>query len=364
MVKSIHIQNFRCFEDFQLEGFGRVNLIGGMNNSGKTILLEGVWLGVKLSPTVLDSLKGTRYQHNKSSFLNPEVIWKDLFYSSREQQSIVIKTTSSEKEERVLEMLLDKELPLSEKEGRRLLFTIKNEDKKVLYDLAVVPIRMDNNEWIIDYKKNKEEKFSLVEAAFKSIQHTQVGYQPTQFPPDTRFNLAELYSRLRLNSNGDDTNYVLKAFQVIDSSIQDVEIFSLGSSVLYLKRNDEPLVPLEMFGDAIKRMAEIMIQLLGCKNGVLLIDEIENGIHYTNQPKVWELIFKLANKFNVQVFATTHSKEMVQAFNKVALEEGFEDDAKYIEMARHHKTKRIVGTVLETNILKHKLEHNQAFRGE
>lgn len=46
----------------------------------------------------------------------------------------------------------------------------------------------------------------------------------------------------------------------------------------------------------------------------------------------------LANKFNVQVFATTHSKEMVQAFNKVALEEGFEEDAKYIEMARNYKT--------------------------
>jgi len=48
----------------------------------------------------------------------------------------------------------------------------------------------------------------------------------------------------------------------------------------------------------------LIFALVNAKDGFLLIDEFENGLHYTVQPKVWELIFKLAKALNVQVFAS------------------------------------------------------------
>ena len=60
--------------------------------------------------------------------------------------------------------------------------------------------------------------------------------------------------------------------------------------------------------------------LVNAKDGILLVDEIENGIHYSVLPDVWRLIFQTAQRLNVQVFATSHSWDCIEAFQKAAKE--------------------------------------------
>lgn len=67
-------------------------------------------------------------------------------------------------------------------------------------------------------------------------------------------------------------------------------------------------------GDGITRLFHIILALVNAKNGVLLVDEFENGLHWSVQEKVWETVFQLAERLDVQVFATTHSRDCVQAF--------------------------------------------------
>lgn len=64
--------------------------------------------------------------------------------------------------------------------------------------------------------------------------------------------------------------------------------------------------------------------MVNCENGYLLIDEFENGLHYSVQEKLWEVIFYLAERLNIQVFATTHSLDCVDAFSAV-LNDGKQD---------------------------------------
>ncbi len=173
--------------------------------------------------------------------------------------------------------------------------------------------------------------------------------------------LAEQYSQLELAGK---EHHVLKAIQVIDPSIVELRVMVIGKPSLYAKRVHESLLPLEFFGDAVIKLTRLTLGFLKHPNGIILIDEIENGIHYTYQKQVWTFIFQLAQQFNVQVFATTHSKEMADTFNQVALEKETQIEARYIEMSKHYKTNKIIGTILEPNILKHKIEHQQAFRGE
>jgi len=351
MVKSIHIQNFRCFEDFQLDGFGRVNLIGGMNNSGKTVLLEGLLLLVEQQPSIVVGLKD--FRHGEEDYWRKEaksVFWDDLFFNK--DKSRVIR--------------LEGELKADEKIGA--LFNINTKglstDEKLGISYFNNQQEYYKGEVLLEENPSKLNMFNIVDEKYeenKRGNEFRLNIMLTRAPANTRKNLVNGFSKLDLLEL---SNYVLEGFQVIDSSIIEVKIVSINEPNLYLKRENEPLMPIELFGDAITKLARMVLGIILQKDGAILIDEIENGIHYANQPQVWELIFKLSNKFNVQVFATTHSKEMIQAFNKVALDGGFEDDAKYIEMARHYKTKRIIGTVLEANILKHKLEHNQPFRGE
>jgi hypothetical protein len=73
-------------------------------------------------------------------------------------------------------------------------------------------------------------------------------------------------------------------------------------------------VPLVELGDGTRRVLGIILAMLNTANGVLLVDEVENGLHYTVQHDVWDAIFSLAEKLNVQIFATTHSWETVVAF--------------------------------------------------
>ena len=71
----------------------------------------------------------------------------------------------------------------------------------------------------------------------------------------------------------------------------------------------------------MQRMLGIILALVNAKDGMLLIDEIENGIHYSIQQELWQLIFQLAHRLNVQVFATTHSWDCIEGFQKAAQED-------------------------------------------
>jgi AAA15 family ATPase/GTPase len=79
-------------------------------------------------------------------------------------------------------------------------------------------------------------------------------------------------------------------------------------------------VRLTSLGDGVNRVLTIILSLLNCKDGVLLLDEFETGLHYSVQKQLWEVIFMLAEQLNVQVFVTTHSSDCLSAFSKVNVE--------------------------------------------
>ena len=95
-------------------------------------------------------------------------------------------------------------------------------------------------------------------------------------------------------------------------------------------------IPLKRLGDGANRLLTIALALANCRNGILLIDEVENGIHYSVQPALWRMIFGAADAANVQVVAATHSWDCIVGFAAAAVEtpedgtmfrlERFEDD--------------------------------------
>jgi len=143
-----------------------------------------------------------------------------------------------------------------------------------------------------------------------------------------------------------------------------VETFYIGSPTLYLKRENKKRLPLSMFGDAINRVTGIILSIINNNSGILLVDEIENGIHYTNQADFWRILFRLAKELKVQIFATTHSLEMLKAFAEVGLENEFSGLAAHFEMARSIKTGEIIGIERDMESLEYSLMRNTGVRGE
>ncbi len=81
---------------------------------------------------------------------------------------------------------------------------------------------------------------------------------------------------------------------------------------------EEAPVPLRSLGEGMHRMLEMALAIVNARDGMLLVDEFENGLHYSVLEGVWAYLFRLALSLNVQVFATTHSWDAVMAFQAAA----------------------------------------------
>jgi len=87
--------------------------------------------------------------------------------------------------------------------------------------------------------------------------------------------------------------------------------------MIYFDIGIERRVPIQIMGDGIIKFLSILATIASAENGIVLIDEIENGFHHSVLNALWETIYKTAEQYNVQVFATTHSLECVNSFNEI-----------------------------------------------
>ena len=136
----------------------------------------------------------------------------------------------------------------------------------------------------------------------------------------TREEIGRLWDSIALT---EDEETVLTALRAISPSIEKVVLVQnrnqrTGRTLMVkLEQFSEP-VPFKSLGEGIEHLLSISLSLICARGGILLLDEVENGIHYSVQPKLWEVIFEQAARWNIQVFATTHSWDCVEGFQLAA----------------------------------------------
>jgi hypothetical protein len=109
-----------------------------------------------------------------------------------------------------------------------------------------------------------------------------------------------------------------------------------------LQRHELPLAGLAADDHhGVVRTFGIALALVNAKGGVLLVDEVENGIHYSVLPDLWRLTFDVAARLDVQVFATSHSWDCIEAFQKAA-EENKVEEGVLVRIDRKDDTTRAV----------------------
>jgi AAA15 family ATPase/GTPase len=355
MIRDISIQNFRCFENTSISGFKTVNLITGKNNAGKTAILEALLLASSPYPNTVTSLKGYRHESEELDQNLPERAWDYLFFNQDKSNGISIQTSKDNNQINKLVISVDDSDFI---EGNELINTTNRYVNISSSKASGLKLSI-----IID-GKDQFKAFKLI-ATKKGIVGTPSDEKEIPFIPASftfsQQQLADEYDNARFNNREKE---VLNAFQIIDPSIYLVESFGLGSHMLYLTRKNTKRLPLPLFGDAINRVAAIILSIINDNSNILLIDEIENGIHYANQVSLWKMLFRLAKELNVQIFATTHSLEMLKAFTEVGLESEFSDLAAHFEMARSVKTGQIIGIKRDIETLEYSLSHNRSVRGE
>lgn len=332
MLESFLIERFRLFRHMEIRNFGRVNLIVGKNNVGKTALLEAIQL----------------YASNAS----PSVL-RDIVVS-RQETWIGTTTNSSEGRANALRHLFyGHRLPLLGERGIRLgpaddpslqlhigTAAFRHEVRadgsysRVRVDADLFPEEISPSELylvaeegdrttrLIGFHEDLERMARLRSDRSLSDYKVPIQVVPTQNMPNRT--IASLWDATGLT---DLEGEVISALQLIEPAIEGVAF--VEDPTRSVRENRIPLVkhrgvreplPLRSMGEGMTRLFHIIVALVNASDGVLLIDEFENGLHWSVQPQVWHWVFRIAARQNVQVFASTHSRDCVAGFEEAWLE--------------------------------------------
>jgi predicted ATPase len=331
MLSSLTIRNFRGLEDLNVPHLGRVNLIVGKNNSGKSSILEALRIyAQQASQTLLDELVAAhdetlRTQMSATADEDEQVPYENFFTGRRfptskdgaiyigdkEGREYLKISHSYYQEERSVDSLgfsTVRRIPMAKNEL---------DDEEANQALLVSSAKRDQPKWLGISDSPRRGR-----APNPDPLALPVGYVPTSILPSS--SLADLWDSIAL-TNYDDV--VRAGLRIIEPRVEGVAFVKRDNprsrfegertAIIKLQGSDRP-VTLNSMGDGMVRVLQLLLLLVPAKGGLYLVDEFENGLHYSVQEKVWEMIFELAKTTNIQVFATTHSWDCIEAFKNVA----------------------------------------------
>lgn len=310
LLDSLEIKGYRCFEHLTIEKLGRVNLIVGKNNVGKTALLEALWIWAKNQKPTERILGIYEILENRDEVSDAE---PSSHEDSMAIKNLVFNRPDFESESLEKEIFIGNGSYVSIKLTSKANFEPPERQKKVLFEKRYFP-----SEFISSIGVSNNKLLSFWEFIERNVEEKKV----------------------------------IEAINVINNEVIDIRFsrhnFTNASAspipIILLKGANER-TPLRSLGEGMTRILGIASSLVNCKDGVLLIDEIENGFHYSILPDVWKLIFKTAKDLNVQVFATTHSKDCIEAFTQAAVDDE-ESEGMLIRLERHGE-KIVAKTIAE-----------------
>lgn len=302
MFKNLKVRNYRVFKDLRIDGLRRINLIAGRNNAGKTALLEALTLlasghsGATVNPLVMRDLP----QPNMSPNAIPGVFWKPMFAMLDDSQPIEFQADHTK-----LGCL-------------RLHLEVRAADAKITADVTGGGVPIDGSAPVLKgtLLRGDEERESALYITDKGVrvEHDKpvtipVGFMPSGGAGDATQDAAVLGDLKKQKRD----RLVVEALQTIAPDLTRLEIITAtGAPIIWGDIGLAEMISLPSLGEGMVRFARLALLMLA-GGEVILLDEVENGIHHSILPQLWKFIERTARRFDLQVFATTHSFECVQA---------------------------------------------------
>jgi hypothetical protein len=342
MYSKLTIRNFRCFKELKIEGLKRINLITGMNDVGKTSCLEALFLliggynpALPLKLNVLRGLGGITP--------NSQEQWGWLFYNRDTAHAIEIFGSLAERGEDALRIHLGsrKEFELLSKGEQELRANVSGTraDLKPSAELPATTISVEPSDLILDFSEHRGR--SLVsrvsigaDGSITTEQPKKNEFRPGVFLASGTRRAAEdadRFSQLKISKRDSEVVGVLRA---IEPDIRDLTILVRGGeSIIHADVAGVGLVPMPMLGEGVGRLMSLTLAILATKAGLVLVDEIENGLHHSVLPKIWKGLGVAATRAETQLVATTHSAECLRAAHQ-AFSENSEYPLSVIQLFR------------------------------
>ncbi|MFN0014287.1 MAG: AAA family ATPase [Saprospiraceae bacterium] len=271
MLDHLDIRNFRIFEELRINGLNRINLFAGKNNAGKTALLEAlrIW-AAQGDSTVVNHIISKRNEFTPGwSESYDSLFFRPKLYEQRNDEDLYIQIN---------------ELSIYRRKS------------------------LQHSTYCELYWKHKPSSTQLNPTI------------PTNFPKDSAvfipfgngddFPVQQFWDQIVLTPLEDDVLHILR-----EAILPDLKRIDVKKERTLVRLEGEPTpISFNNLGDGATRILQLAIGLASARGKMLLIDEIESGLHHSIQETLWEKIFYYAQKWDIQVFATTHSQDTVRAF--------------------------------------------------
>lgn len=324
MYSSLTINHFRCFKNLTLSNLRRVNLVTGLNNSGKTSLLEAIFLLVggfnPMLPLRVNALRGL-----DAIAPTPDEQWGWLFHNHDVGQAIEIVGTDTEGGEDGLRLHLGSSQEferLNRAQGQGELAIEVSGTSAALPQGGVVSSTrqgVELSDLILEFREHRGR--SVVSRAsmgsdgrIRLEQARQNGFRSGAFLATRIRPASEDADRLSRLKRQKRESQVVTALKAVEPGLQDLTILVQGGeSLIHAEVAGLGLVPIPMLGEGLGRLLSLTLAILTTPTGLVLVDELENGIHHSALRGVWDGIGIATQEAGTQLVATTHSQECIEA---------------------------------------------------
>jgi ABC-type Na+ transport system ATPase subunit NatA len=312
-LDSFTIGAFRGLRDLTLDHLGRINLLVGKNNSGKTSVLEA--LAIFAQPEDFAAWVKVARSRNPNNLLDAlEGLFPHVFTDINEARAAIELTGRGRTDEQHIRAFCEKvygvppEEDETDQEEDHLGDTPPEEEERLVISGVSIP-----NGGTFNHAIWRHNGF----------------LRPRAVRPKTSVILLPPYSHRsgfdELNRTGQAIreNYLPEVellLQKIDKDIGELLTVPLPNSNrarLMIRHKRIGLAPISVFGDGVRRALSIALAVPPARNGLLLIDEIESALHVSVLDTLYPWLVEACAEYNVQLFATTHSLEAVDAIAKL-----------------------------------------------
>ena len=304
--QELNISNFRGIEKLEITDLKRVNLFVGKNNCGKTSVLEALFLLSGMSnpqlsvnihsfrDLILDNDEDFSFMFKDLDFKNPIKISGLL--DNKERKLIInplyVNYSPNRKAKQKQEMTTTDAI-LASTSIVRLVEGLELKFKSELNRHFRATISLKEKELNLKGKYNEKLRCSFINPKTAMVQI------------DKRMEALLIQKKLAS---------VVRILQSIEPQVSDIRMGAGG--MIYIDTGKKNLLPLNIMGDGMRRVLAFLATISDMKNGVVLLDEIENGLHYTSLAVLWKAILAACEEYNVQLIATTHSYECIESYVK------------------------------------------------
>lgn len=335
MITSLHLTNYRGFERYELNGLAQVNLIVGKNNSGKTSLLEAFQIVEANSlDAVYRSLRTTALNRGEVVLVEDESeisrkkstvpCFRHFFHQRQFLSDPNAHVVVNADDEKIIDFAVDYRYNASipgpiNLFSDELVMTIKNEKSDQLY----MPINSEGG--LVGELRATQRKGNSKE---RPQLNKPFGPQMPRFLRTESLSSTELIEPWNdIIQSGQETE-VIAAMQLLDPEISSIAFlanygffeFGPASGILVGRNGTRERFPLGSDGEGMRRLLALSIALINTRQGSLLIDEIDTGLHHSTLADMWHMVVETAVRSKIQVFATTHSYDCMKGLAQLCLD--------------------------------------------